>query len=375
MLYKKNMKFIHTSDWHIDNSFSNFSNEKKEKLNNSRWQCIERLFEHCKKYTIPLILVGGDQFDNGFTTSKDNLIRLLKLIDNYKDIQVIMIAGNHDPYNDRSIYKKVEESLFPKNLKFVKDKYTIHLKELNCKIFAASLNSENGNFNPLNWIDDNNEDCIRIGLAHGSIMIEGKYSPDYFPIEKDFSINKKLDYFALGHYHTFSQCNNRTYYCGTIEQMQSNDTFYALEIEIEKGREPIVKKIDSLNNYRWYKIKKSLNNNFESIIDELKEYRENDILEIELDGYLNFENYNKFKDNIKLLKVFECFLEDKIKIEPSDKEIESLQIQGYLKDILDTLKNGVLDSYIKELKDIDINEEELKKSMLLKIYDFFKDKG
>ncbi|HOJ63147.1 MAG TPA: metallophosphoesterase [Spirochaetota bacterium] len=377
------MKFIHTSDWHIDNRFSRFTDEKKIKiLKESRWHAIENLFEYARKNNIKLFLIAGDQFEDGFSANPDDLIKLLKLIKKYNDITFIMITGNHDPYSEGSVYKKVSEDTYPSNLKFIKDKETIELQDLNCKIFAASLLTKNGRINPLNWIDDNNEDFIRIGIAHGSIMIPEKYNPDDFPIETEFAINKKLDYLALGHYHTFLKYNERTFYSGTIEQMQSHDTSYALEVDLTKNSPPSIKKIEGLNRYSWIRKEYTVNdNNFSSIVKELEQFNEYTVLELELNGYLSMENYNKLIEKIKTLNVFEYFFIDNIQINPSKEEIESLNITGYLKDILEEIKNDSLwdiSSFFKknkqEAEKYGIYETQLKQDILLKIYGFFKNK-
>lgn len=393
----KKLKFIHTSDWHIDNSFSQFSDfSKKEELRKSRWRIIEKLFNYAKNNNISLILVGGDQFDDGFSVSKEAFLKLLNLIEKYNSITFIMIAGNHDPYTDGSIYKKVEKSLYPTNLKFITDKEEIYLENINCKIFSASLTSKNGRHNPLDWIPNEQDDCFRIGLSHGSLKIEGKYNVNDFPIDLDFAEKKGLSYLALGHYHSFYQQGDRTFYSGTIEQMQPHDTFYVLDVELEKGKNPFIKKIE-LNNYEWQKKEIEVSDiNINSVLDELKKYGKNTIVELSLKGYLSFEDYKQTHEKLQMLNTFYSFIEDQIKINPSDEEIRNLNIEGYLENIIETIENSdseiqkEIEKYSQEvLKQIEnpnikfqqdmLTKDEIKIKIidlaLLKIYDFFKEKG
>ncbi|HOV14847.1 MAG TPA: DNA repair exonuclease, partial [Spirochaetota bacterium] len=229
------MKFIHTSDWHIGNYFSDFSKIENEELSNGRIRTIESIFIYADKFNIPMIIVSGDQFDSD-NIDESLVLKIFNIIKNYKDIKVIMITGNHDPFTPNSIYNKINSSHYPDNLLFTKDRDIIFLKEYNCKIYTSSLKSKNSKENPIDWIDDENlDDVIKIAVCHGSIMIDGKYSEHDFPIPIDIDKKKKLDYVAMGHFHSYLKINDRIYYPGTPEQLQFKDNGSALVVDIEKN--------------------------------------------------------------------------------------------------------------------------------------------
>ena len=58
---------------------------------------------------------------------------------------------------------------------------------------------------------------IRIGVAHGSLCIEGKFSEDDFPIDLKAHERIGLDYLALGHWHGHFVHDEKVVYSGTHE--------------------------------------------------------------------------------------------------------------------------------------------------------------
>ncbi|MDR2979824.1 MAG: exonuclease SbcCD subunit D C-terminal domain-containing protein [Bacteroidales bacterium] len=87
------MKIIHTADWHLGQSFYDYQ-RKDEHLHFLAW--LQNVITEKKA---DLLLIAGDLFDspNPSAESQKIFYRFLKNLNtDYPDIQVVIIAGNHD---------------------------------------------------------------------------------------------------------------------------------------------------------------------------------------------------------------------------------------------------------------------------------------
>ncbi|MDR3250534.1 MAG: exonuclease SbcCD subunit D C-terminal domain-containing protein [Tannerella sp.] len=87
------MKIIHTADWHLGQTFYEFS-RKREHL-----RFLDRLKSTVKERGIDVLLIAGDVFDSANPSAESQSIYYSFLRDiTYEnpDLQIIIIAGNHD---------------------------------------------------------------------------------------------------------------------------------------------------------------------------------------------------------------------------------------------------------------------------------------
>ncbi|MDR0427667.1 MAG: exonuclease SbcCD subunit D [Dysgonamonadaceae bacterium] len=87
------MKLLHTSDWHIGQTFHGYDRKKEHLV------FLDRLKAIIQEKDIDVLLVAGDIFDtpNPSAESQKIFYRFLKEINRLKpDLQTIIIAGNHD---------------------------------------------------------------------------------------------------------------------------------------------------------------------------------------------------------------------------------------------------------------------------------------
>lgn len=376
------MKFIHTADWHLDNNFSQFSREKNQELNRARFSAVRAIFIYADKNNIPLIICAGDQIDSSDLRNEKIIVELFSIINNYKHIKIIMIAGNHDALCSQNIYSRIEKKSYPENLIFINDKEVLEFPEFNCKIFASSLKDKNNTHNPLEWIDDKNENMIRIGAAHGSLKIPGKFKKDDFPIDTDFAVKKHLDYLALGHWHSFYKFDDFTYYPGTPEPLQFKDNGYSLKVTInKKGDIPNIEKIN-VSQYRW-DLETIKINNSSDINLFIEKYRKDSSLKkinkVTLEGNLSINDFNKLNAEIEELqyKYFQLQINNNISFIPTEEEIQNSIPEGYIKNIADKLikiRNSSDNELLADINDEDIIKEEIINHSLLKIFNYFSDR-
>jgi DNA repair protein SbcD/Mre11 len=91
-LRRKNMKFIHTSDWHIGRLFHNIS------LLEDQEYVLEQIISYAKNESVDAIVIAGDIYDRSVppASAVEVLDRVLKTICTDLNIPILLIPGNHD---------------------------------------------------------------------------------------------------------------------------------------------------------------------------------------------------------------------------------------------------------------------------------------
>lgn len=379
------MRFIHTADWHLGKTFSFLDREQNRSLNEARFTTVEALFSYARERGIATILCAGDQFDTGELKSTDLISRLFSVIAGYPEIRVIMIAGNHDPLIPNTIYRRIlTQRMLPDNLHIAGQRETIRLgsanesEEEHCVIFASSLTAKTGRENPLHWIpEEGDADEIRIALAHGSLAIPGKYQEDDFPIPRDLTRRKALDYAALGHWHSAFRENERIGYPGTPEPIQFGEKGSVLDVTIEHhGAIPAVAVVPIEPQYSWEREVVHINNtNVEHTIETMKSRHPRTIKQLKLEGILSSIAYAELKEALTIAEAnfFSLRIEDAIDISPSEEEIATLDSIDHLGEVVKTLMNG-RDIVPSIDEDVSADTHDIKTAALDRLYHFIRRK-
>jgi DNA repair exonuclease SbcCD nuclease subunit len=105
-------------------------------------------------------------------------------------------------------------------------------------------------------------DAIRVGLAHGELQIPGSIETSEgeqrgsFPIPQNAASRGRLDYLALGHWHSFLQCDDgsaKIAYCGAPEQTSFADRdcgTVSLVTIAARGARPEIERVH-VGELRW----------------------------------------------------------------------------------------------------------------------------
>lgn len=384
--------FIHTADWHIGNSFARFDRDMRKKLNRAIFRAVEMIFRYAQKRNVPLLLCAGDAVDNGQLCAKEDLFKLFEIIKKYPDIQVVMIAGNHDPLLPQNIYSRVDKETYPDNLRFVSGDEEISFAEWNLKLFASSLRAKNGSQNPLDWVKEKELDkgTINIGLCHGSIENEA-FPGNSFPIPPQFAEQQGLDYLALGDWHSYKKINSRTYYPGVPEPLQFGDEGYPLEVTISApGQVPQVETVTGVGQYRWNQVEEIVGaESFGEFKSRLETVGDKEIRKLTLSGFLPVEKYKTYKELLDLNRHRYFDIRDNVVVQPDDRELiqaadgfmaevvrRLLQLKqsgGPLpEDILNPYATAHQSEVYKQAETI--SREEIIDNALLTIYTYFKER-
>jgi DNA repair exonuclease SbcCD nuclease subunit len=198
----KSARFIHTSDLHLDTSFSGsgFPSRLGDRKREAIRSAFRRILEDARVRAVDFVLIAGDLFESNRVTP-DTVEFLRQQLGSLSPIRVFIAPGNHDPYMPGSPYR---EETWPENVHiFDREEFrSVELPLLGVRIIGfgfAHPYLEERHFQKLPVFS---EERFNIVLSHGSDLSRvplGKSKHGPFVIE-DIA-GKNIGYCALGHYH------------------------------------------------------------------------------------------------------------------------------------------------------------------------------
>lgn len=232
------VKFLHTADWQIGMKAVHVGSAGA-RVRDERLNAAARVIEIARKAGAEFILVAGDTFeDNG--VDRVMVQKVADILASFSD-PVYLIPGNHDPLMPGSVWEHPAW----------KQTSTIHVlrEEKPVQVPGGTLypcpaREKYSRKDPTAWIIANDEGGTRIGLAHGTVEGVHQDEPD-FPVPRDAASRSRLDYLALGHWHstvTYPGQDGavRMAYSGTHETTKfgERDSGNALIVEIPEAGAP-----------------------------------------------------------------------------------------------------------------------------------------
>lgn len=239
------LRLIHTSDVHLESD--TFGSGPRGDVFRDRVRgAFSGVIDLANGRGADLLLIVGDLFDSsrisaealGFAMGEVARARM----------PVVMIPGNHDAHDERSIYAAMPDGVIPRNLHLIlePDGHTLEFPELGARVWGRALVEHSPDYRPLSGMPSPAPDKWNIALAHGFFTDDaGTYrSSPITPAEIEAS---GYDYIALGHIHVFgdvSQGATRAFYCGTPAPLYaSSEAGWVAHVSCTPG-EPI--RIDRL---------------------------------------------------------------------------------------------------------------------------------
>jgi DNA repair exonuclease SbcCD nuclease subunit len=198
----KPVRFIHTSDVHLDTSFSGsgfpsrLGGRKREAIRGT----FRRMIEDARNHEVDIVLIAGDLFEAEHITP-DTFEFIKQQLAALSSVPVFISPGNHDPCIPGSPY---QEYSWPPNVHiFAAEEFqSIELPHLGVRITGFGFVHhclEERHFQRLPVLP---KDLFNIVLAHGSDVSRvpaGKSK--HGPFEIGEIAGKNVQYCALGHYH------------------------------------------------------------------------------------------------------------------------------------------------------------------------------
>ena len=227
------VKIIHCGDIHFDTPFSaRFTSRESEIRRAEISETFSKVIDMAKN--ADLLLIAGDLFDSE-NPSEETVKFVIRKFKEIGNIPVFIVAGNHDPYTETSVYSNYN---FGDNVYvFGGELSCVELKSLNLRIYGSSFTEKYCEESQLkNVLCDPSFDNIL--LMHGDA---NKIKSVYNPIYTEFFGECGFKYAALGHIHKFDGIKKsgktKYAYCGAMEGRGFDELGEkgVIEIEIDNG--------------------------------------------------------------------------------------------------------------------------------------------
>jgi DNA repair protein SbcD/Mre11 len=205
----RTVRFIHTSDIHLDTSFS--GSGFPSRLGDRKREAIRGTFRHiledARSSSVDFVLIAGDLFELERITP-DTFEFIKQQFESLGDIRVFIAPGNHDPYVKGSPYK---EEPWPANVCIFKEEgfRSVEIPDLGVRITGFGFAHAQLDEHIFQQLPVLSSDFLNIVISHGSDasrVPEGKTKHGPFTVEE--IAGKNILYCALGHYHQQRQLPN-----------------------------------------------------------------------------------------------------------------------------------------------------------------------
>jgi DNA repair protein SbcD/Mre11 len=209
------LRIIHTADIHLGARHDDLGVQAAAQRDR-QFAAFRATVDLALAEKVDLFLIAGDLFDSNVQPrrSVERVVGELKRLVEAR-IRTVIIPGTHDVYDRTSIYRAYDLKAMAGSTErddlvtvLTPDVSRVHLPALDAVVVARVFDTKRAPSSPLAGLDastDATGATWRIGMVHGSIAIPGKTDRDEVVITTEEIANSKLDYLALGHWHSTQQ--------------------------------------------------------------------------------------------------------------------------------------------------------------------------
>ena len=220
----RTLKIVHTSDVHLETDTFG-SGERGIQLRDKVRTAFSRVIDIANERDADMLLIVGDLFDSARVTEEGLAFAMGNIA--RAQMPVVMIPGNHDAHDERSIYAGLAPGVLPENLHLILEPEgrTIDFPDLAARVWGRALVEHTPDYRPMSGVPEPAEGRWNIALAHGFFMEEGEIERSS-PITPADIERSRYDYVALGHVHVLSDVSQgatRAFYCGTPAPLYSSE--------------------------------------------------------------------------------------------------------------------------------------------------------
>ena len=345
------VKLLHTADWQIGKVFRNIPGDEGAALRLQRFETVKTVAAAASEHAVDAIIVAGDIFDTD-SVSDDTIRRTLTALEGFGGTWVLL-PGNHDPALASSVWTRIEALGRPGNVILATEAQPVSLCDGQVAILPAVLRRRHESLDVTAWFDtaETAEDTFRVGLAHGGV--EGASAQDSAApnmIAADRARSARLDYLALGDWHSMREIDPRTWYAGTPEadRFSSPDPGHVLLVTLtEPGATPRVTPLKT-GHYHWSRV--TLDIAGEAAVDRIADMlgsitghaADRQVVRLILSGVVSLSQRQAVDDAIAGWRARCHFLDtrtDDLIAAPSADDLDAIDHQGFVRRAVDRLKH------------------------------------
>lgn len=221
------VSFIHLADLHLGLRVTRFDESVSRKLHEARFQALENVRKKAEVKPTAFALIAGDLFDDN-SVDRPTCERALKLLGSFP-CPVFVLPGNHDPLCAGSVWERApwKQLAADAKVRVLRERVPVQAAE-GATLYPCPVIAKTSLADPFEWVKPSEDEGIRIGVGHGSVMDRPQLPEDDHPIPLDTPTRRCLDYVALGHWHVERRfAHDHMAYPGTHEQMRFADAGFA----------------------------------------------------------------------------------------------------------------------------------------------------
>ncbi|MCU1234272.1 MAG: hypothetical protein JWP63_2239 [Candidatus Solibacter sp.] len=201
------LTILHTADLHLGHISRQLDAETARKLARARLGAVDTILGLAQQYDVRAVVCAGDIFDNA-QPEPDWWQGLAKAFDRWTgwNCPIILLPGNHDPLTRESVYQRGHafRRALPAWVHVVdRDDFELELGP-DAVVYAKPCRSTAGADDPALGLPGRaaGDERLRIGVVHGSTFDLAGCQTN-FPIARDATEQRGLDYLAIGDTHGF----------------------------------------------------------------------------------------------------------------------------------------------------------------------------
>ena len=199
------VRFIHTSDLHLDSPFkglSSWNSDLAARLKDATFKSFKKIADLCLDEKVDFLIISGDIFESEgkSPTAQLKFVAELKRLSD-KGISSYYVCGNHDPVKTWLDVIKLPESVY----RFDSSKVEYHIYKKDnipvADIYGISYGDNVVKENLSLRYKRRNTPCpVSIAVLHGTAGEAGPHE-NYAPFKVKDVKSKGFDYWAMGHIH------------------------------------------------------------------------------------------------------------------------------------------------------------------------------
>ncbi|MGG1685633.1 metallophosphoesterase family protein [Pseudalkalibacillus sp. NRS-1564] len=223
----KEVTFLHCADLHLDRPFSGTNQLPKsihEFVRESAYRSLRTIVDIAINQRVDFVLFAGDLFDSSYRSLKAQMILLqqLKRLDE-AGIYSYLSHGNHDALDGEWVDLTWPDTSYffgaeVESVSYNRDQTPI------AYIHGFSYPTRHVNEKMVSAYERVDEESFQIGMLHGNLEGQTEHS-SYAPFTITELMNKKFDYWALGHIHQRAILSEEPFivYPGNIQGAHSKE--------------------------------------------------------------------------------------------------------------------------------------------------------
>jgi DNA repair exonuclease SbcCD nuclease subunit len=212
------IKILHTADVHLGREFPSL----REKGADYRRQLLTTFgltMDLALRQNVSLVLIAGDLFDSNAVLGAPvrTALASFKRLE-AAGIRVCVLPGTHDRYSEDCIYRFID---LPSNVTVLTpQRLSQTYADLDLTVYGRAFDGKMDGTSALQGLSLSGDTKLHVGMAHCSLRIDGAVDKETMLVDKAEIAGSRLDYLALGHWHSFRDCSQgatKAFYCGSPE--------------------------------------------------------------------------------------------------------------------------------------------------------------